>query len=91
MNCGTKVYKTICASDHGVLTNYSADKMLGVYLYALTIKDVPTNVGEVNITITPVATIDNNGVEEVYTGVAYVVTYNNGEYVGTEPYVAPAQ
>lgn len=86
----SKVYKTITARDSdGVLTNYSADKMLGVYLYALTIRDVPTNVGDVTITVTPIATIDDNGTDKLFTGKAYVITYNNGEFVSNTAYVAP--
>lgn len=85
----SKVYKTITGRDNGSLTNYSADKMLGVYLYALTIQDVPTNVGDVKITVTPIATLDDNGSDVNFTGKAYVITYNNGEFVGNTAYVAP--
>lgn len=85
----SKVYKTITGNDNGVLTNYSADKMLGVYLYALTIRDVPTDVGDVKITVTPIAIVEADGTTQEFTGKAYVITYNNGEFVGNTAYVAP--
>ncbi|MEE1115706.1 MAG: lysine--tRNA ligase [Clostridia bacterium] len=69
--------KLIGNTDTGVV-EYTKENLDGEYIYALTIKGVPTT-GTVTFNVTTYGIVD--GVEIV--GETYVVTYTDGVYVGT--------
>ena len=69
--------KLIGNTDTGV-AEYTEENLDGQYIYALTIRGVPTE-GTVTFNVTTYGIVD--GVEIV--GETYVVTYTDGVYVGT--------
>lgn len=73
----THVYNKLTARiDSGITTEYTAEQLGGSYLMALTVSNVPANIGVISFEVRPYYVLDG----EVSYGSKYIVVYNNGQY-----------
>ncbi len=77
----TTLMSSIIASDaHGFNYKRHAHNLGGSYLFALTVTDIPANIGNITFTVTPYYSIG----EQEFSGQSYTVVYNNGAFVTQE-------
>ena len=79
-SCKT-VYQKINAMENGVLKEISASEFGGAYLYAVAVKNIPTD-GTVFMEVTPYAKNIDGSI--TYTGITYSITYQNGVYLKSD-------
>lgn len=75
VNC-THVYNKLIGNTATGISEYTADELGGKFLMALSIKNIPANIGSIVFEVTPY--YESGAVS--YYGTTYVVTYENGIY-----------
>ena len=75
-----EVYNVLTSTnDQGFVSQVTAEELYGTYIYALAIKNIPTE-GTVTLQVTPYG-IDFNNSELEYVGDSYEIVYTNGHVV----------
>ena len=73
----TKVYTSILATENGTVSTVTASELGGVYLTALSVNNVPTNIGQIDFYVTSFITVND---ERITSGEPTVFTMVNGTF-----------